>query len=131
MHALYLVFYTGIGRRRRFAFTICKCDSLGIFFLSWHSKFPLKYKVSVNNTFIWILVIIEYITGTIAEGRWFRSGTSISSNNKTDRNGITEILLKVALNTITTKHYRDKTEQGTSSSRRLTFWHGPLKIFRL
>jgi hypothetical protein len=28
-------------------------------------------------------------------------GTSVSSNNKTDSNNITEILLKVALNTIT------------------------------
>ena len=33
--------------------------------------------------------------------RWFSPGTLISSNNKTDRHDITEILLKVALNTIT------------------------------
>jgi hypothetical protein len=30
-------------------------------------------------------------------------GTPVSSNNKTDRNDINEILLKVALNTITPK----------------------------
>ena len=31
---------------------------------------------------------------------WFSSGTSVSSTNKSDRHDITEILLKVALNTI-------------------------------
>jgi hypothetical protein len=33
-------------------------------------------------------------------GRWFSPGIAIFSNNKTDRHDITEILLKVALNTI-------------------------------
>ena len=33
-----------------------------------------------------------------ATGQWFSSGTPVS--NKTDRHDITEILLKVALNTI-------------------------------
>ena len=35
-----------------------------------------------------------------ATGRWFSLGPPVSSINKTDRNDITEILLKVALNTI-------------------------------
>ena len=35
----------------------------------------------------------------LATGRWFSSGTSVSSTNKTDLHDITEILLKVALNT--------------------------------
>jgi len=34
-------------------------------------------------------------------GRWVSPGTPVSSTNKTDRHDITEILLKVALNTIT------------------------------
>ena len=34
-------------------------------------------------------------------GRWFSPGTLVSSTNKTDCHDITEILLKVALNTIT------------------------------
>jgi hypothetical protein len=37
----------------------------------------------------------------LATGRWFSPGTLISCTNKTDPNDITEILLKVALNTIT------------------------------
>ena len=35
-----------------------------------------------------------------ATGRWFSSGTPVSSTNKTDRHDMTEILLKVALSTI-------------------------------
>jgi hypothetical protein len=34
-------------------------------------------------------------------GLWFSQGTPVSSTNKTDRHDLTEILLKVALNTIT------------------------------
>ena len=37
----------------------------------------------------------------LATGRWFSLGTLVSSNNKTDCHVITDILLKVALNTIT------------------------------
>jgi hypothetical protein len=36
----------------------------------------------------------------LASGRWFSPGPPVSSTNKTDRHDITEILLKVALNTI-------------------------------
>jgi hypothetical protein len=37
----------------------------------------------------------------IAAGQWFSPGTQVSSANKTDSHNITEILLKVVLNTIT------------------------------
>jgi len=37
----------------------------------------------------------------LAAGGWFSSGTPVSSTNKTDHHDITEILLKVALKTIT------------------------------
>ena len=37
----------------------------------------------------------------LAAGRWFSPGIPFSSTNKTDRHGITEILLKIVLNTIT------------------------------
>jgi hypothetical protein len=36
----------------------------------------------------------------LATGRWFSPGTPVFSTNKTERHDITEILLKVALNTI-------------------------------
>jgi hypothetical protein len=34
-------------------------------------------------------------------GQWYSPGIKVSPNNKTDRHDITEILLKVALNTLT------------------------------
>jgi hypothetical protein len=36
----------------------------------------------------------------LAAGLWFSPGTQVSSTNKTDRHDITEILLKLAINTI-------------------------------
>jgi hypothetical protein len=36
----------------------------------------------------------------LVAGRWFSPDTSVSATNKTDHHNITEILLKVALNTI-------------------------------
>jgi hypothetical protein len=36
----------------------------------------------------------------LATGRWFSPGTPVSSTIKTDRHDITEILLKVSVNTI-------------------------------
>ena len=37
----------------------------------------------------------------LATSRWFSPGTPVSSTSKTDRHDITEILLKVAINTVT------------------------------
>jgi hypothetical protein len=39
-------------------------------------------------------------------GRWFSRGTPVSSTNKTDRRDMTEILLKVALNTINKQKHK-------------------------
>jgi len=39
----------------------------------------------------------------LATGRWFSVGTPVSSTNYTDRHDITDILLKVSLNTIIIK----------------------------
>ena len=46
--------------------------------------------------------VIKFVSDTLVlAGRWFSTCTLVSSTNKTDRHNITEILLKVALNTIT------------------------------
>ena len=45
--------------------------------------------------------LYDNVCQRLAAGRWFSMGTSVSSTNKADRHDITEILLKVALNTIT------------------------------
>jgi len=44
--------------------------------------------------------VLTLVSFGLATGRWFSLGTPVSSTNKTDRHDITEILLKVALNTI-------------------------------
>ena len=43
---------------------------------------------------------INIICQWLATGWWFSSGTLVSSTNKTDHHDVVEILLKVALNTI-------------------------------
>ena len=45
--------------------------------------------------------VCDKVCQLLAEGRWFSPGTPVSSTNATDRRDITEMLLKVALNTIT------------------------------
>ena len=47
------------------------------------------------------ITLCDKVCQWLATGRWFSLGTLVSSNNKTDRHNITEILLKVALKTIT------------------------------
>ena len=44
--------------------------------------------------------VCDQVCQLLATDRWFSSGTPVSSTNKTDRQNITEILLKVALSTI-------------------------------
>jgi hypothetical protein len=71
----------------------------------------------------------------LVAGRWFSSGAPVSSFNKTDHHDITEILLKVVLNTITIK-IRSRPQwpllidrQGTHSDDKSThgFWPSELK----
>ena len=44
--------------------------------------------------------LCDKVCQRLATGRWFSPGPPVSSTNKTDRHDITEILWKVALNTI-------------------------------
>ena len=44
--------------------------------------------------------LCDQVCQWLATGRWFSPGTPVSSTNNTDRNDITEIVLKVAFNTI-------------------------------
>jgi hypothetical protein len=44
--------------------------------------------------------LCDKVCKRLTTGKWFSPGTSVSSINKIDRHDITEILLKVALNTI-------------------------------
>ena len=62
--------------------------------LAWWLRSPLRLGV-IGAT------LCDKVCQWIAAGRWFSPGTPVSSTSKTDRHDITEILLKVALNTIT------------------------------
>jgi hypothetical protein len=46
------------------------------------------------------ITLCDIICQWLATGQWFSPGTPVSSTNKTDHYDITEILLKVALNSI-------------------------------
>jgi hypothetical protein len=68
---------------------------------------PITTKVvSSNHAHEKVYLIQHYVIkfcqwlATGRQGRWFSPSTPVSSTNKTDRHDITEILLKVALNTI-------------------------------
>ena len=51
--------------------------------------------------------VVDRISQWLSTGRWFYSGSLVSSTNKTDHHDITEILFKVTLSTITLtlKHF--------------------------
>ena len=61
---------------------------------SWIYNYLCKWNV-LDTT------LYDKVCQWLAAGRWFSSGTPLSSTNKTDYHDITDILLKVALNTIT------------------------------
>jgi hypothetical protein len=57
----------------------------------------------------------------LAKGRWFSPGTTISTTNKTDRHDITEIVLKVTLNTIKKFDSRNTTVWNTNKNVDIKF----------
>ena len=74
--------------------------------------FTTTYMQSVTNTTILVssnpahgevFSMHHYVIKFVSDLRWFSLGTPVSSTNKTHRHDITEILLKVALNTTTLK----------------------------
>jgi len=60
---------------------------------------PLMLWVQFSIRARWT-TLCDKVCQWLASGRWFSPGPPVSSTNKTDRHDITEILLKVALNTI-------------------------------
>ena len=58
-----------------------------------------EYIIFFHSLVIFTNVISDYYHYLVT-GRWFSPGLPVSSTNKTYRHDITEIVLKVALNTI-------------------------------
>ena len=61
---------------------------------------PLMLWVRISKT-TRCTALRDKVCQWLTTGRWFSPGTPVSSTKKTDRHDITEILLKVASNTIT------------------------------
>jgi hypothetical protein len=75
------------------------CDRMVVGFTTIYA---INKVVSANPVHGDVYSIQQYVINLVsATGRWFSPGTPVSSTNKTDRHDITEILLKVAFNTIT------------------------------
>ena len=76
---------------------------------SWIYNYLCNQCLSTLTLWVWILLrrgvldtpLCDKVCLWLAAGRWFSPGPPVSSTNKTDRHIIIEILLKVALNTIT------------------------------
>ena len=68
----------------------------GIYYISLTLWIRIPFSRDVLDT-----TLCDKVCQWLAAGRWFSRGTLISSTNKTDSHDIIEILLKVALNTIT------------------------------
>ena len=69
-------------------------------------------------------ILCDKVCQWLATGWWFPPGPPVSSTNKTDRHDITEILLKVALNTIkqTTNQNRNRTISLKSEQKGHPLW---------
>ena len=76
-------------------------------YCSWIYNYLCNQCISPLKLWVWMPLrrgsIQRYVIKLVSYLRqvWFSSGTPVSSTNKTDHHDITEILLKVALNTIT------------------------------
>jgi hypothetical protein len=60
---------------------------------------PLRLWVRISIR-VRCTTLCDKVCQCLAAGRWFSPGIPVSSTNKTDRHDMTEILLKVALKTI-------------------------------
>jgi len=56
---------------------------------------------NVASSFPLDTTLCDKVCQLFVTGQWFSPGPPVSSTNKTDRHDITEILLKVVLNSIT------------------------------
>ena len=113
----------------------------------WHQKCMIyKYLCNQCQSPLMLWVWIPYRQGVLdttlcdkvcqwlATGLWFSAGTPVSSTNKTDCHNITEILLKVALNTINQTKLlikcqwnalmvESKSSNGVLNYKKMNIWH--------
>ena len=86
---------------------------------SWIYNYLSNQCLSPLMLWAWILLrhgvldttLCDKVFEWLAAGRWFSPGILVSSTNKTDRHDISEILLKVVLNTITLTPTGERTQK--------------------
>ena len=95
---------------------------------SWVYKYLCTPCLSPPSLWVWTLFVVRCTRYNIMwsslsmicnRTQWFSPGTLVSSTNKTDHHDITEILLKVALNTI---NQPNQPYLKTSSAKPILFW---------
>ena len=89
-----LISITILINGKKYVFLIFKYS--GIYHISLTLWVRIPFRRDVLDT-----TLCDQVYLWLVAGRWFSPGTLPSSINKTDRHDIIEILLKVALNTIT------------------------------
>jgi len=83
---------------------MCEGPSWSWSYGSW--VFNYLFNQRLSPLMLWVRISLMWgvldttVCQWLAKGRWFSPGIQISSTNKTDRHDITEILLKVTLNTM-------------------------------
>ena len=83
----------------------------------WLSPPMLRVRISIRAR---CTTLCDKVCQWLATCRWFSLGPPVSSTNKTDRHDITEILLKVALNTI--KQQTSKSRYFSKSGHYIFHW---------
>ena len=73
---------------------------------TYYNTSSFQIGLHFHSWFFRLFCISPHWSPWLAVGWWFSLRTSVSSTNKTDRNDITEMLLKVALSTITLTHFQ-------------------------
>jgi hypothetical protein len=119
-----------VERRHEDGMNIHICFDIHKENVSWWTelwKFSLQqatsYYFSPNNHPVHGKVYSKFVSHWLATGWWFSPGTLVSSTNKSDRHDIIEILLKVALNTITLTQTNHFLQSCFKLSFRLGAWH--------
>jgi len=88
----------------------------------WCCEFELHSWRGVVDT-----TLCDKVCQWLATGRWLSPGPLVSSTNKTDRHDITEILLKVALNTIKQTNIKDVLYLHMSNPYTISYHFQPIR----
>ena len=94
----------GIIWRQKHTYFVCLKIIIWLLFRVKMLVYTMKYTQVWTCKLVCVLMndtLCDKVWQWLAAGLWFSPGIPVSSSNKTDRHDITDILLKVALNTNT------------------------------